>query len=40
MIDRSKLLSDLQKLLTKLEADLLERSESADVPDVGATLRA
>ena len=40
MIDRSKLLSDLQKLLTKLEADLLERSESSDVPDVGATLRA
>ncbi|MFM9965985.1 MAG: DNA methyltransferase, partial [Planctomycetaceae bacterium] len=38
MIDRSKLLSDLQKLLTKLEADLLERSESSDVPDVGATL--
>ncbi len=40
MIDRTKLLSDLQKLLTKLEADLLERSESSDVPDVGATLRA
>lgn len=39
MIDRIKLLNDLQKLLTKLEADLLERSESSDVPDVGATLR-
>ena len=40
MIDRVALLKDLQKLLTKLEADLLERSESSDVPDVGATLRA
>src|SRR3990172_3469246 len=39
MIDRAALLSDLQKLLTKLEADLLERSESADVPEVGTTLR-
>ncbi len=40
MIDRSKLLSDLQKLLARLELDLLERSESADVPDVGMALRA
>ncbi len=39
MIDRSALLSDLQKLLTKLEDDLLQRSESSDVPDVGAALR-
>ena len=35
MIDRLALLSDLQKLLKTLEADLLERSESAEVPDVG-----
>ena len=40
MIDRDALLSDLQKLLQRLEADLLERSESADVPEVGKTLRA
>ena len=40
MIDRVALLKDLQKLLTKLEADLFERSESSDVPDVGATLHA
>ena len=37
MIDRKKLLDDLQKLLKKLEADLLERSESAEVPDVGGS---
>ncbi|MFM9959995.1 MAG: BREX-2 system adenine-specific DNA-methyltransferase PglX [Planctomycetaceae bacterium] len=40
MIDRAALLSDLQKLLQRLEPDLLERSESADVPEVGMTLRA
>jgi hypothetical protein len=40
MIDRSRLLADLQKLLQRLEADLLERSESADVPEVGKALRA
>jgi len=39
MIDRAALLSDLQKLLKKLEADLLERSESAEVAEVGARLR-
>ncbi|WLD15132.1 BREX-2 system adenine-specific DNA-methyltransferase PglX [Planctellipticum variicoloris] len=39
MLDRSALLSDLQKLLAKLEADLLERSASADVPEVGETLK-
>ncbi len=39
MIDRQALLSDLQKLLKKLEADLLERSESAEVPEVGDQLR-
>lgn len=40
MIDRPALLKDLQALLKRLEADLLERSESAEVPDVGKTLRA
>ena len=40
MIDRPALLKDLQTLLARLEADLLERSESAEVPDVGRTLRA
>ena len=35
MINRQALLCDLQKLLQRLEADLLERSESADVPIPG-----
>src|SRR5271166_1570611 len=39
MTDRKQLLSDLQALLKTLEADLLERSESAEVPDVGRKLR-
>ena len=39
MLNRPALLSDLQKLLKKLEADLLERSESAEVPEVGDQLR-
>ena len=39
MIDRKQLLSDLQALLKTLEADLLERSESAEVPDVRRKLR-
>jgi hypothetical protein len=39
MIDRAKLLNDLQALVRKLEADLLERSDSFDVPEVGETLR-
>ena len=39
MIDRPALLSDLQKLLQRLEADLLQRSESAEVPEVGQRLR-
>ncbi len=39
MIDRKALLEDLQKLLPKIEADLLERSDSAEVPDVGRALR-
>ena len=40
MIERQRLLSDLQAVLKRLEADLLERSESRDVPDIGVTLRA
>jgi hypothetical protein len=39
MIDRQALLSDLQSLLQRLESDLLQRSESAEVPDVGQRLR-
>ena len=39
MIDRHSLLKDLQRLLKSIEADLLERSDSAEVPDVGRTLR-
>jgi len=35
MINRAQLLTDLQALLRKLEADLLERSDSFDVPEVG-----
>jgi hypothetical protein len=40
MINRHALLSDLQGLLRSLEADLLERSDLAEVPEVGQTLRA
>jgi hypothetical protein len=40
MIDRQKLLTDLQDVLETLEADLLERSESDEVPAVGEKLRA
>jgi hypothetical protein len=40
MIERHQLLQDLQSLLERLEADLLERSESAEVPAVGDRLRA
>ncbi len=39
MINRQALLSDLQKLLQKLEADLLERSMSAEVLEVGVRLK-
>src|SRR5271157_2148788 len=39
MIHRAVLLSDLQKLLKKLEADLRERSQSTEIPEVGAQLR-
>jgi hypothetical protein len=39
MIDRATLLTDLQRLLKKLEADLRERSESSEIPEVGDRLR-
>jgi len=39
MIDRTALLSDLQGLLKRLEEDLLQRSESDEVPQVGERLR-
>ncbi len=39
MIHRAALLSNLQKLLKRLEADLLERSQSTEIPGVGAQLR-
>ena len=39
MIHRAALLSDLQKLLKRLEVDLLERSQSTEIPEVGAHLR-
>ena len=40
MINRTALLSDLQSVLRKLEADLLERTNSAEVPEVGEWLHA
>src|SRR6056297_2748358 len=40
MIDRQKLLSDLQALLRAVEADLLARSEDAELPEVSGWLKA
>ena len=40
MIDRQHLLADLQLVLRKLEADLLDRTDSDEVPEVGKWLRA
>lgn len=40
MINRQQLLADLQSVLRKLEADLLERTDSDEVPEVGEWLRA
>lgn len=40
MIDRQKLLSDLQALLRTVEADLLARSEDAELPEVSGWLGA
>ncbi len=39
MIDRTELLKDLQKVVKDLEKDLLERTESEEVPEVGAWLK-
>jgi hypothetical protein len=38
MIDRKSLLDDLKKLVTKVEADLLARSEDQNVPEIGTRL--
>jgi hypothetical protein len=38
MINRQALLADLQKFLQRIESDLLERSESTEVPEVPAAL--
>ncbi|PAY16337.1 SAM-dependent methyltransferase [Rhodopirellula sp. SM50] len=40
MIDRQQLLSDLQALLRSVEADLLARSEDAELPEVSGWLKA
>ncbi|MGE0826039.1 MAG: BREX-2 system adenine-specific DNA-methyltransferase PglX [Candidatus Binatia bacterium] len=40
MIDRQKLLSDVQRLLRSLESDLLHRSESNEVPEIAQALQA
>jgi len=40
IINRQQLLSDLQRLLRILETDLLNRSESSEVPEVGQALQA
>ena len=40
MINRQALLADLQKFLQRIEADLLERSESTEVPEVPVALHA
>jgi hypothetical protein len=39
MIDRTALLEDLKRLVTRVEADLLARSEDADVPEITEVLR-
>ena len=39
MIDAKRLLEKCQKLQKRLEIDLLERSQSADVPAVGEKLQ-
>ena len=40
MINRPRLLSDLQALLRRLETDLQERIDSTEVPEVGQQLLA
>jgi len=39
MIERTALLEDLKRLVTRVEADLLARSEDADVPEIAEVLR-
>jgi hypothetical protein len=39
MIDRTALLEDLKRLVTRVEADLLARSEDAQVPEIADVLR-
>jgi hypothetical protein len=39
MINRTALLEDLKRLVTRVEADLLARSEAPEVPEIAATLR-
>jgi hypothetical protein len=39
MINRTALLEDLKRLVTRVEADLLARSEDADVPEIVEVLR-
>ena len=39
MINRSALLEDLKRLVTRVESDLLARSEDADVPEIASVLR-
>ena len=39
MINRQALLSDIQGLLKHIEADLLDRSTSLEVPEIGQALR-
>ena len=40
MRDRSQLLTDLQNLVKRLEADLQKRVQALEVPEVGKKLRA
>jgi hypothetical protein len=39
MIDRTALLEDLKRLVTRVEGDLLARSEDVDVPEIADVLR-
>ena len=39
MIDRTALLNDLKRLVTRVEADLLARSEDSQVPEIAEVLR-
>ena len=39
MIDRTALLEDLKRLVTRVEADLLARSEDSQVPEIAEVLR-